>query len=194
MSSAMNQTCIVGMSTAFRVVWAPNEAMRSVRARFADFRAHPQFRFLKWQRVTGKMLYAPYPEFVKIFFEAAGTKEIRFRCIVVAQQEDPSRMSGGEELGFYKTYHFLLTCRLLPGGQYHVTLDRRSNKQTNRKEQLRSAGNDTLATRNPDNPAQLLSCKPEGCRNEDLQLASVPFDIWRYRPKGGITRPGAPAA
>ncbi len=90
---------------------------------------------LKWSKVSSKRLEG-YKTVVDFFF---ANPEICFRSIVVDQTKvQLARHGKDKELAFYKFYYEMLEKWLLPGNEYLILLDHKSNKYSNRYTTLKT--------------------------------------------------------
>ncbi len=77
-----------------------------------------------------------YCRFIDIFFKY----NLQFNCIIIDRKEIDLKANENNdpELGFYKFYYQLLRKNSEPNAPYYIYLDRRTNREPNRLEKLKS--------------------------------------------------------
>lgn len=88
-----------------------------------------------WKNVSKKTL-PQYCRFIDIFFKY----NLQFNCIIIDRKEIDLKANEDKdaELGFYKFYYQLLRKNSKPNAPYYIYLDRRTNREPNRLEKLKS--------------------------------------------------------
>ena len=88
-----------------------------------------------WKNVSKKTL-PQYCKFIDIFFKY----NLQFNCIIIDRKEIDLKANENNdpELGFYKFYYQLLRKNSKPNAPYYIYLDRRTNREPNRLEKLKS--------------------------------------------------------
>ena len=88
-----------------------------------------------WKNVSKKTL-PQYCKFIDIFFKY----NLQFNCIIIDRTEIELKANElkDPELGFYKFYYQLLRKNSVPNIPYYIYLDRRTNREPNRLERLKS--------------------------------------------------------
>ncbi len=87
-----------------------------------------------WKNVSKKTL-PQYCKFIDIFFKY----NLQFNCIIIDRTEVDLKANEFKdaELGFYKFYYQLLRKNSRPNIPYYIYLDRRTNREPNRLEELK---------------------------------------------------------
>jgi hypothetical protein len=162
----------------FRVqgaLWVPVPSLVPIRAEIYDLRSrcHP-YAEVKWNKLRGPKVPELVGSLVDLFFTSSVAATLRFECVVVQHSDDPT--VGGEpisrDVGYYKTFHLLLSHRLEPGTTNHVFLDRRPSRQIAPERVLMRclAGSGRGATP----PFRIASCEIVESDEDDLiQLTDV---------------------
>lgn len=106
---------------------------RELRVLMRSCRLHSE---CKWSKVSDKRLQ-DYKKIINFFFEHA---ELYFRAIVVEQAKVQLEKYHGKdrELAFYKFYYEMLEKWLLPGNEYLILLDYKSNRGADRYTTLKT--------------------------------------------------------
>ncbi len=88
-----------------------------------------------WKNVSKKTL-PQYCQFMDIFFKY----NLQFNCIIIDRKEIDlkANKNNDAELGFYKFYYQLLRQNSKAGIPYYIYLDRRTNREPTRLEELKS--------------------------------------------------------
>jgi hypothetical protein len=115
-----------------------------------------------------------YCDLIDLFYHSDVAPVLSFRCLVVAKSDDVSQTAGKTEkdLGFFKAYYTLLSKRLKPGTDNHITIDERTSPRPRAVEELGERLNWTGGREKP--PFRVASCKMARSKDDDLlQLADV---------------------
>jgi len=112
-------------------LWVPRESRDALSRQLRALAREQGLRGeIKWRKVSRKRLEA-YSRVVDFFF---AREDLRFRAIVVEQADvDLEAFHGRDrELAFYKFYYEMLEKWLVPGREYLILLDRKTNRGADR--------------------------------------------------------------
>jgi hypothetical protein len=86
---------------------------------------------VKWNKLRGSRIPELVGGVVDLFFTSSVAATMRFECLVVQHGDDPTvgRDAFTRDVGYYKTFHLLLSHRLEPGTTNHLLLDTRPSRQ-----------------------------------------------------------------
>ena len=119
-------------------IWVDEQTYSQVLEECKNFKREnnwdEQTKF-NWKNVSKKTL-PQYCRFIDIFFKY----NLQFNCIIIDRKEIDLKANEDKdaELGFYKFYYQLLRKNSKPNAPYYIYLDRRTNREPNRLEKLKS--------------------------------------------------------
>jgi len=119
-------------------IWVDEQTYSQVLEECKNFKREnnwdEQTKF-NWKNVSKKTL-PQYCKFIDIFFKY----NLQFNCIIIDRKEIDLKANEDKdaELGFYKFYYQLLRKNSKPNAPYYIYLDRRTNREPNRLEKLKS--------------------------------------------------------
>jgi hypothetical protein len=170
-------------------LWVADTALPAIRAEIDQLRYQTNlYGELKWKKVSQTKL-SVYQGFVDIFMR----QPLVFNCIVVdVTTLDHSTFNrGDDELGFYKFYYLLISRKLLPGRNYLVFTDHRSNRKSSRLEVLKIVTNRWWAKQHSQpGAAPVRAVEARDSKQEDLiQLGDVLLGAVGYTWNGRQSSP-----
>lgn len=112
-------------------IWIPAECRQQIKDEIKKIRIkYGKLGEMKWKKVSPVTLDM-YKELIDLFF---GRYQIRFRaiCIKASEVDHETYNQGSGELGFYKFYFQLIHHWLVPGNEYSVFIDYKTNADPHR--------------------------------------------------------------
>lgn len=125
----------VARQGGFRVqgaLWVPTSTIPTIHSEILALRNQCHtYGEVKWNKLRGPKMPELVGGLVDLFFTSSVAATMRFECLVVQNLDDPTvgRDPFARDVGYYKTFHLLLSHRLEPGTINHVLLDKRPSRQ-----------------------------------------------------------------
>lgn len=124
-------------------IWATYHNAKRFRRTLSVLRRHHRYvHEFKWTRVGGRVSPS-YRDAIEKTMQYVNARRIAFHCIVIRRSDIDLQTYhlGDHELSYYKFLNLLLHKRVEPGCEYHIALDRRTTRRSDRLSDLKKVLN-----------------------------------------------------